>query len=322
MVVEHLNGTTRRRRNKSRGMAVTIGVYDGVHRGHLWVLQHLKQQAERRGLGKTLVTFDPHPVSVLRPVSAPKLLTDLDQRLTLLARTGTVERCLVIPFNRRCSLQTPESFVEEVLVGLLGVRLVVVGSDFRFGANRAGDTVLLGHLGARFGFEVIGLPLLPSHPAPARVRISSSWIRQMVARGEVQEAARALGRAHEVWGRIAEMPRRAPGSAVEALVVHVPLDRCLPLSGVYAGSVAGVGGEAAAAGIAIRESATELEGQVLDVHLTAIERSQRSMGEPVRLQLHRRVCVQSLTEPSVRLTATNEQWLGLSVFADAVGGAR
>ena len=142
------------------GTAVTIGAFDGVHRGHQAVLAELRRLATEAGLSTTVVTFDRHPAMVVRPESAPKLLTDLDQKLEALAATGHVDATVVVPFDEARSKEDPEDFVSEVLVDGLGARLVIVGEDFHFGHRRRGNVELLRRLGADLGFEVVGLGLI------------------------------------------------------------------------------------------------------------------------------------------------------------------
>ena len=135
------------------GAAVTVGAYDGVHLGHRHVIGHLRDLAEARHLETVVVTFDRHPATIVRPESAPPTLTDLEQKLELLADCG-VDRTVVIPFDRARSDETAEDFVTVVLVGALGARLVVVGRDFHFGHGRKGDVALLSEMGASQGFEL------------------------------------------------------------------------------------------------------------------------------------------------------------------------
>ena len=138
------------------GTVVTIGAYDGVHLGHQAVIAEVRARAAAGGMESAVVTFDRHPAAVVRPESAPRLLTDLDQKLELLAATG-LDRCLVIPFDEARSKEPAEEFVQEVLVDCLGARVVIVGEDFHFGHQRRGNVALLHEMGADLGFEVDGL---------------------------------------------------------------------------------------------------------------------------------------------------------------------
>ena len=147
------------------GTAVTIGAYDGVHLGHRALLADLVARAGAAGLSPVVVTFDRHPASVVRPASAPPLLTDLDQKLELLAECG-IERTLVVPFDRARADESAEDFVREVLVETLDAKLVVVGEDFHFGNRRRGNVALLRELGKEHGFEVVGVRLTGEDLAP------------------------------------------------------------------------------------------------------------------------------------------------------------
>ena len=179
------------------GTAVTIGAYDGVHLGHRALLRDLSERAAAEGLSTVVVTFDRHPASVVRPDSAPKQLTSLEQKLELLAECG-IGRTLVVPFDEARADETAEEFVQEVLVDQLGARLVVVGEDFHFGHGRKGNVELLRRLGAEHGFEVVGVGLTDDGSEP----VSSTRIRGLIAEGDVAGAARLLGRPHEVRGPV------------------------------------------------------------------------------------------------------------------------
>src|SRR5437879_5686701 len=149
------------------GTAITIGAYDGVHLGHRAVIATVQRLAVEKGLETAVVTFDRHPASVVRPQSAPRLLTDLDQKLELLEETG-VDYALVVHFDEERSRESAEDFVREVLVGCLNTKLVVVGADFHFGHQRRGNVALLEQMGRELGFEVIGLDLVGPDGSPAR----------------------------------------------------------------------------------------------------------------------------------------------------------
>src|ERR1700761_5425796 len=158
------------------GTAVTIGAYDGVHLGHRYLLSLLQDRARAQGLQSAVVTFDRHPATVVRPESAPLQLTDLDQKLELLAGCG-VDLTLVVPFDRARADETADDFIGRILVDCLRARLVVVGEDFHFGHGRKGNVALLSERGAIDGFEVEGVSLARSQSTP----LSSTRIRQLVA---------------------------------------------------------------------------------------------------------------------------------------------
>ena len=158
---------------------VTIGAYDGVHLGHRAVIGDVRRRAAAGGHASAVVTFDRHPAQVIRPESAPLLLTDLDQKLELLAATG-VDHTLVVGFDRERAAESAEDFVRTVLVDCLNVRQVVVGEDFHFGHRRAGNVALLEELGGPLGFGVHGHELVGADGRAARdeTQVSSTAIRR------------------------------------------------------------------------------------------------------------------------------------------------
>ena len=218
------------------GSVVTIGAYDGVHLGHQAVIAEVRKRSEAAGLASVVVTFDRHPASVVRPESAPRLLTDLEQKLELLAATG-VDRCLVIPFDERRSQEPAEDFVREVLVDALGARVVIVGEDFHFGHRRQGNVAMLTRMGAELGFQVAGVPLVDEsgRPVPPDRKASSTAIRHALVEGDLARAEAMLGRHHEVRGLVVrgDGPGHIPGYPTAN--VAVPGDILLPADGTYAG---------------------------------------------------------------------------------------
>ena len=217
------------------GTAVTIGAYDGVHRGHQFVIGQLRRLAADGGLATVVLTFDRHPAAVVRPESAPLLLTDLDQKLEILASTG-VDFTVVLPFDQARSQEEPEDFVRSVLVEGLRARVVVVGEDFHFGRRRRGNVALLREMGASLGFEVAHVPLLEG--------ISSTAVRRLLDAGDVVAAAELLGRPHEVRGVVERGDQRGRELGYPTANVAVPGDILLPAPGIYAGWY---GGDRAAA---------------------------------------------------------------------------
>src|SRR5947208_319055 len=204
------------------GTAVTIGAYDGVHRGHQFVIGELRRLAAARGLGSVVLTFDRHPAGVVRPESAPGLLTDLDQKIEVLATTG-VDHTVVLHFDEARSQEEPEDFVRDVLVGALGARVVVVGEDFHFGRRRRGNVALLRDMGAELGFEVVHVPLLPG--------VSSTAIRGLVEEGDVAGAGELLGRPLELRGIVERGDRRGRELGYPTANVAVSPDGMLPAPG-------------------------------------------------------------------------------------------
>lgn len=219
-----------------RGSAVTIGAYDGVHLGHRQVIAEVRERANRLGLSTAVVTFDRHPATIVRPETAPLQLTDLEQKLELLGDTG-VDHVVVIAFDESRSHEPAEDFVEEVLVGCLRARLVVVGQDFHFGYRRSGNIALLSRMGQEHGFEVVGLDLVDEAGEPrSGEAVSSTRIRTLLAEGRVSEAARLLGRPHEVRGEVQRGDGRGGAElGYPTANVVVPQDILLPADGIYAG---------------------------------------------------------------------------------------
>jgi riboflavin kinase/FMN adenylyltransferase len=220
------------------GSAVSIGAYDGVHVGHRAVLSELRRLADAGGTAATVVTFDRHPATVVRPTSAPKLLTDLDQKLEILEATGSVDVVVVVRFDWKRSQEEPEDFVKEILVDGLRARTVIVGEDFHFGRKRRGNVRLLEVAGKRWGFDVAGLGLIdgglidvPGVDGP----VSSTAIRRLLAAGDVVGAAVLLGRPHEVRGRVGSNDHRGHELGFPTANVDVPPDIMLPALGIYAG---------------------------------------------------------------------------------------
>lgn len=212
--------------------AVTIGAYDGVHRGHLSVIAQTKAIAERHGAKSAIVTFEPHPAYVLRVENAPALLTNLEHKLELLEAAG-VDTAVVIPFDMERSTETPEDFVQHVLADGLNAKAVIVGSDFHFGVNRAGNVEVLTQLGKQHGFEVEGVELLPRDDGKVE-SISSTVIRRALAGGEIGTANALLGRAHELRGPVVLGDQRGRTIGFPTANVAVKHEMAMPADAVYA----------------------------------------------------------------------------------------
>jgi riboflavin kinase/FMN adenylyltransferase len=221
----------------SSGSVVTIGAFDGVHLGHQRVLQLVRELADARGLDAVCVTFDQHPARVVRPDSAPKLLTGLDHKVELLTATELLDLVAVLHFDAARSRETADEFVREVLVERLGARTVVVGADFHFGRDRAGNVAMLDAVGADLGFEVLGLGLVAPPEDPDHVAYSSTRIRGLLADGDVAGAAALLGRPHEVRGVVGHGDRRGRELGFPTANVLVDDAILLPADGIYAGTL-------------------------------------------------------------------------------------
>lgn len=216
-----------------RGTAVTIGAYDGVHLGHRSVIERTRAEADRLGAATAVVTFDRHPAAVVRPDSAPKLLTSLDHKLELLAEAG-VDYTYVVHFDHERSQESADDFVQEVLVQCLRARCVVVGADFHFGRGRSGNVASLAAEGRELGFEAIGLDLVPGRDGSGMI-VSSTAIRAAVAAGAVERAATMLGRWHELRGDVVTGDQRGRTIGFPTANVAVPGEMALPGDGIYAG---------------------------------------------------------------------------------------
>jgi riboflavin kinase / FMN adenylyltransferase len=218
---------------------VTIGNYDGVHRGHQHVIRRAREVAAgldtmtpdavpRETLPVVVVTFDPHPFAVLRPEHAPTLLTTIEQRAELLTEAGA-DAVLVMPFSREVAAWTPAEFVDRILVDTLHAAAVVVGANFRFGNRAAGDVATLRRLGEERGFEAVGVDLEGGPQA-----WSSTYVRTCLAAGDVEGATEALGRLFTVRGVVVEGDHR--GHELGYPTANVPTkELAAPVDGVYAG---------------------------------------------------------------------------------------
>ena len=212
--------------------AITIGAYDGVHRGHLSVIEQTQGIADRLGVKAAVVTFEPHPAHVLRPENAPALLTSLDHKLELLEAAG-VETVVVVPFTEQRSTETPEQFVQSILVNCLRAKAVIVGADFHFGKGRAGNVEVLAGLGKEFGFEVEGIDLVRRTDGKIE-SISSTAVRRALAGGEIRTATGLLGHHHELRGTVVEGDQRGRTIGFPTANVAVRPEMAMPADAVYA----------------------------------------------------------------------------------------
>lgn len=212
---------------------ITIGAYDGVHLGHRAVISQVRARARELGCRSVVVTFDRHPASIVRPETAPRLLTNLEQKLELLEATG-VDATVVVHFDEERSRETPVDFVEEVIVAGLRTKVVIVGSDFHFGHMRQGNVTLLREMGERHDFACEPLALVPRADGVDEP-VSSTAIRRALAGGEIDTATRMLGRPHEVRGIVVAGDKRGRTIGFPTANVEVPNGVCLPSDGVYAG---------------------------------------------------------------------------------------
>ena len=213
-----------------RGSVVTVGTFDGVHRGHWRVLEVVRERAATLGGAGVLVTFDPHPLRIVRPEAAPPLLTTPVEKTEILAESG-LSYAVFVAFTRDVQQLSPEQFVHQVLVARLGVAELVIGYDHGFGRGRSGDVDTLRRIGEDVGFAVHVVPPVESGGAP----ISSSRIRAAVQEGDMRAAADGLGRPYSLRGVVVRGDGRGRGLGFPTANIHVPeSDKLLPRPGIYA----------------------------------------------------------------------------------------
>jgi riboflavin kinase/FMN adenylyltransferase len=216
------------------GTIVTVGTFDGVHRGHLAVVHEIARRARLTGRESVLVTFEPHPLEIINPAAAPPLLTTAEEKRAILAATA-LGRVEIVPFTAELRNMDPEAFVRDVLERRFGMAELVIGHDHGFGRGRSGDVELLKRIGAedRFAVDVVPAVLLEDGRS-----ISSTLIRRAVAGGDLDTAARALGRRYGVMGRVVRGAGRGRTIGVPTVNLEPPGGRkLLPPDGVYAAVV-------------------------------------------------------------------------------------
>ncbi|WP_172120912.1 bifunctional riboflavin kinase/FAD synthetase [Actinomyces faecalis] len=221
------------------GSVVTVGVFDGVHRGHRALLGRVVQRArdlaglqpDRQAPLAVALTFDPHPVLVHRPQSHLPMVASLADRLELLAATG-LDAVLVVHYTLDFAQQSPQGFVRQWLEGLLGARVVVVGDDVRFGRGNSGDAATLEGIGREDG---LGIEIVRDVLAPSGRRWSSTWVRELIEAGDVEAAAQVLGRPHRLRGTVVHGLRRGRELGFPTANLQAATAGVVPPDGVYAG---------------------------------------------------------------------------------------
>lgn len=247
-----------------RSSVVTIGNFDGVHRGHQQVIEALVNRARELEAVGVVVTFDPHPMTVIHPDAAPHHLTALPRKLDLLAELG-VDATLVLEFSKELSQHEPRDFVRAVLADTLHAREVLVGENFRYGHRAAGTIETLRRDGEQLGFVVHALPLVGDG-----ARWSSTYVRQCLAEGDTLAAAEALGRPHRVVGPVVEGDKRGRGLGYPTANLRLAPDVAIPDDGVYAGWLVRADGSRLPAAVSIGTNPTfggttrRVEAHVLD----------------------------------------------------------
>jgi len=214
-----------------RSTAVTIGNFDGVHRGHQAILKHLVDRASELDAAPTVLTFDPHPAKVLAPERAPKLIQTTAQKLRCFEHAG-IETVLLLPFSKDFATLSPEQFAEQVLRDALHARVVMVGEDFHFGHKQSGNIATLQSLGKKLGFEVEPIHLLEAGTRSENHRISSTYIRALITAGKVSRAARLMGAPFALEGPIVSGQGIGSKQTVPTLNLAAE-NELLPHTGVY-----------------------------------------------------------------------------------------
>lgn len=276
---------------------LTIGNFDGVHLGHQALLELLTGKAHALGLPAVVLTFEPHPREYFSPTDAPARLASLREKLLLLDAAG-VDRCYVCRFDARFASQSAQSFIEDTLVRGLAVRHLFIGDDFRFGARRQGDFAMLQAAGQVHGFGVESMPTLCADGE----RVSSSAVRAALAADDLGRAARLLGRAYSIAGRVGHGDKL--GRQLGFPTANIQMKHRRPaLSGVFAVSVEGLAGGriAGVANIGVRPTATDSGRARLEVHL--FDWTQDCYGAHIRVHFLHKLRAERKFESLDALTA-------------------
>jgi riboflavin kinase/FMN adenylyltransferase len=247
------------------GRALALGTFDGVHMGHRKVIGSALERARERGLVATVVTFDPHPLEVLRPDRPPRLLTTIERKIELVSALG-LDELVAIPFTEELSRQSAEEFCDQVLVATLGARSVSVGANFHFGHDAAGDAALLR---SRPEFDTDVVELVEHEGEP----VSSSRIRLLIDAGDVAAAARLLRAPYALAGPVLEGAGRGRELDMPTANIAPPAQMVLPAYGIYAGiaSAEGVPDTAAAISIGVRPTFESGGAVLVEAHLIDFE---------------------------------------------------
>jgi riboflavin kinase/FMN adenylyltransferase len=267
------------RRSDRTPVALAIGNFDGVHRGHQALLAQVVAAARQQSLAPAVMTFEPHPRELFAPASAPARIANLRDKIDALAAAG-IARVFIQHFNRRFAALSPEQFIDDVLVGGLNTRWLIVGDDFRFGARRAGDVELLRRRAADHGYVVEQLATVQEHG----VRVSSSEVREALANGDLAHAAALLGRPYAISGRV--LHGRKLGREIGFPTLNLRLAHKRPAArGIYAVKVHGLGQQSrpGVASIGMRPTVDDTGRWLLEVHL--FDFAQQVYGRLVRVEL-------------------------------------
>ena len=281
---------------------LTIGNFDGLHRGHQALLERLMARARALDLPAAVMTFEPHPREYFTPDRAPARLSTLREKLTQLAAVG-VDRIYACRFDHYLANLSAQDFIERLLVRGLAVRHLFVGDDFQFGNNRQGNFQLLEAAGRQHGFSVESLPTVEWQGE----RVSSSGIRTLLAAGDMEHATRLLGRPYSICGRVAHGRKLGREIGFPTANIHLRR-RQIPLSGIFAVDVLGLGDDPqqalpGAASLGTRPTIADNLQPMLEVHLLDFERS--IYGQRVEVRFHHKIRDElrfdSLSELSARI---------------------
>ncbi|MFC8302119.1 bifunctional riboflavin kinase/FAD synthetase [Specibacter sp. NPDC057265] len=265
---------------------VTLGNFDGLHRGHQEVLGQVRAEAAARGAHSVALTFDPHPALIHRPESAPAQIMGLEEKLAAMAALG-LDGVLVMPYNLEFAQQTPREFIENVFVRGLRACAVVVGEDVRFGRGNAGELSTMQELGRQLGFDVITV-----NDEGHDRRWSSTWVREALDKGEVDTAAQVLGRHHSVRGEVVHGAARGRELGFPTANLSAKSTGIIPADGVYAGWLTDSRGHRWPAAISVGSNPTfvgvsrQVEAHVIDRPEEPVE-DFNLYGQRVRLEFVR-----------------------------------
>ena len=268
---------------RDRGTVATVGTFDGVHRGHWTVLREIRERADASDRRSVLVTFDPHPLRIVRPEHAPLMLTTPVEKKEILAESG-LDYAVFISFTKALSRYEPRRFVEEILVERLGVEELVIGYDHGFGRDREGDPETLRAIGVESGFTVDVVPPVSVGGAP----VSSSRIRETLLQGQVADVIEPLGRPYSIRGIVVRGEGRGKGLGVPTANLRVmERDKLVPPEGIYA--VRGVLRDGSYAGALHMGPRPTFKGSPPSVELHLLEFDRDIYGEEVRVDFIERL---------------------------------
>ncbi|MEK6688486.1 MAG: bifunctional riboflavin kinase/FAD synthetase [Gemmatimonadota bacterium] len=300
---------------------VTVGSFDGVHRGHLAVLREITRRAAVTGRQSVLVTFEPHPMEVVSPAAAPRRLTTDLERREILAETG-LQRAVLLQFDEGLRTLPPEQFVRDILLARLGMRELVIGEDHGFGRGRRGDVALLHRLGPELGFTV---DVVPPVVDPVVGLVSSTRIRDAVGLGQLDLAARLLGRPYRLSAVVVPGAGRGRTIGVPTANLAVPSRKLLPPDGVYAVWVEWAGGRVGGMLNQGPRPTVGETGRSVEVHLFGVERD--LYGATVRVEWVQRLrdirrfeSLQALQRQLINDRARTEEILRTSPRPEGITG--